>query len=144
MAPVVMSTIAAQSLAFTEVSFDGVASLRTAQGRVPMLKFSMNSMTFAGGATLTVKRHKVSVVTTGPSFGFAGHVVLYTTKLSGELNGVKVTFTPKSPPLHLHPQPAVHRRGPQSALCDLGLPAGHWPDNRGHLSAGHRHLSGKR
>ena len=68
-----------------------------------MLKFSMNSMTFAGGATLTVKRHKVSLVTAGPSFGFAGDVVLYTTKLSGELNGVKVTFTPKNPPLHLHP-----------------------------------------
>ena len=68
-----------------------------------MLKFRMNAMTFAGRATLTVQRHSVPLVTTGSSFGFTGHVVLYTTKLSGELNGVKVTFTPKSPPLHLHP-----------------------------------------
>ena len=58
-------------------------------------------MTFAGRATLTVQRHSVPLVTTGSSFGYTGHVVLYTTKLSGELNGVKVTFTPKSPPQHV-------------------------------------------
>jgi len=98
---VVVATIAAQSLAFTEVSFDGVATLRTAHGAVPMLKFSMKAMTFAGRATLTVKRHRVPLVATGSSFGFDGHVVLYTTKLSGHLNGVKVTFTPKSPPQHM-------------------------------------------
>jgi hypothetical protein len=98
----VASTIAAGSLAFTEVSFDGVASVPTAHGTVSMLVFSMTSMTFSGPATLTVRRYRHSLVTTGSSFGFTGHVLLYTTKLSGDLNGVKVTFTPKNPPLGLH------------------------------------------
>ena len=100
-----MSTIAAGSLAFTEVSFDGVASVPTAHGTVSMLAFSMTSMTFSGPATLTVRRYRHSLVTMGSSFGFTGHVLLYTTKLSGDLNGVKVTFTPKNPPLGLHRNP---------------------------------------
>ena len=58
-------------------------------------------MTFSGGAVLTVKQPRQSLVTMGSSFGFTGHVVLYTTKLSGVLNGVEVNFTPKNPPLHL-------------------------------------------
>ncbi len=101
MASVLVSTIAAATLAFSQVSFDGVAEVPTANGDVPMLMFSMSSMTFSGGAILTVKRPKQSLVTMASSFGFTGHVVLYTTKLSGVLNGVKVNFTPKNPPLHL-------------------------------------------
>jgi hypothetical protein len=106
MASVLVSTLAAASLAFSEVTFDGVAQVPTANGNVPMLMFTMSSMTFSGGAVLTVKRSRQSFVTMGSSFGFTGHVVLYATKLTGVLNGVKVNFTPKNPPLHL-PSDAV-------------------------------------
>ena len=97
-----VSTIAAESLAFTAVSFDGVAQVRTIHGAVPMLKFSMTSLTCTGRAALTVKHLGHSFIATGSSFGFTGHVVLYTTKLSGDLNGKKVTYTPANPPGHLN------------------------------------------
>jgi hypothetical protein len=103
MASTLVSTIAASSLTFSEVTFGGVAEVPTARGPVPMLLFTMSEMTFSGGAMLTVKRPGRTFVTQGSSFDFVGHVVLYTTKLSGELNGVKVTFTPKHPPQHVPP-----------------------------------------
>jgi hypothetical protein len=103
MASALLSTIAAPTLTFSEVSFGGVAEVPTARGTVPMLMFTMSSMTFSGGAMLTVKRRGQLLVTRGSSFDFSGHVVLYTTNLSGDLNGVKVTYTPKHPPQHVLP-----------------------------------------
>jgi hypothetical protein len=82
----------------TGLSYDGVASVPTATGAVQMLKFSMDSMTLSGGTVLTVNENGHAVVTNGSSLDFSGNVVLYTTRLSGQLLGVTVTFTPQNPP----------------------------------------------
>ena len=87
----------------TGLAFDGIAQVPTAAGPVPMLKFSMASMTFSGGARLLVTQGGHTSLARGSSLGFSGNVVLYTTKISGDLNGVRVTFTPKQPPSGLRP-----------------------------------------
>ncbi len=82
----------------TGLSYDGVASVPTATGAVSMLKFSMSSMTLSGGTVLTVDENGHRLVTSSSSLDFSGNVVLYTTRLSGQLAGVTVTFTPQNPP----------------------------------------------
>lgn len=82
----------------TGLSYDGVASVPTAAGPVQMLKFSMDSMTLSGGTVLTVNENGHAVVTNDSSLDFSGKVVFYTTRLSGQLAGVTVTFTPQNPP----------------------------------------------
>ena len=72
----------------------------TAKGAVPMLKFSMSSMTLTG-AVLTFSKDGHPLVTRGSSLAFSGGVVLYATKISGDVDGVLVTFTPKQPPVTL-------------------------------------------
>ena len=80
------------------LSYDGVADVQTATGTVPMLMFSMNSMTLSGGTVLTVSENGHTVVTNDSSLDFSGNVVLYVTRISGQLLGVTVTFTPQNPP----------------------------------------------
>jgi Family of unknown function (DUF6114) len=92
------STLTAASAALTGLSFDGVAKVPTARGTVSMLKFSMESMALSGGAVLTYSADGHSIVTRASSLGFIGHIVLYTTKISGDLDGTAVTFTPLQPP----------------------------------------------
>jgi uncharacterized protein DUF6114 len=96
-----LSLLTAGSAVLTGLSFDGVSRVPTAAGRVPMLKFSMASMTFSGGTRLLVTQAGHTSLAKEPSLGFSGDVVLYTTKISGELNGIRVTFTPKKPPSRL-------------------------------------------
>ncbi len=79
-------------------SYKGVAQVPTASGKaVPMMEFTMNSLTLDGVPTLTVTQGGVSSVTSGSSMQFTGSVVLYATQLSGDLLGVPVTLTPSSP-----------------------------------------------
>ena len=87
----------------TGLTYDGVANVQTAAGPVPMLKFSMSSMTLSGGTVLTVNESGQAVVTKESSLDFTGNVVLYTTKFSGQLLGVAVTFTPQNPPPQVLP-----------------------------------------
>jgi len=82
----------------TGLVFDGVARVRTSTGRVKMLKFSMTTMTFAGGATLTYDIVAASLVTRAASLSFSGDIVLYTTRLAGDLHGAAVDYTPQHPP----------------------------------------------
>jgi hypothetical protein len=82
----------------TGLSYDGVANVQTATGTVPMLMFSMDSMTLTGGTVLTVSDNGHTVVTNDSSLDFTGNVVLYTTRISAQLLGVTVTFTPQNPP----------------------------------------------
>ena len=83
--------------ALTGMSYDGIASVPTAHGMEKMLKFSMTSLKLPG-AVLTVTRGGRSVVTADSSMEFSGNVELYTTKISGMLGGVRVTFTSAVPP----------------------------------------------
>lgn len=85
----------------TGLVFDGVARVRTSRGRVKMLKFSMTTMTFADGAALTYSIHGHSPVTRASSLSFSGDIVLYTTRLTGDLDGALVDFTPSDPPSKL-------------------------------------------
>jgi len=92
------SSITAASAVLTGLSFDGVAKVATANGTVRMLKFSMSSLTLSGGTVLTVVQTGHSFFARDSSLAFSGNVVLYTTKFSGDLAGVRVTFTAKKPP----------------------------------------------
>ena len=91
-------TLVTGSALLLGASYKGVAQVPTASGRtVPMMEFTMNSLTLDGAPTLTVTQGGVSSVTSGSSMQFTGNVVLYATQLSGSLLGVPVTLTPSSP-----------------------------------------------
>jgi hypothetical protein len=97
------STLTAGSAVLTGLSYDGVTSVPTAAGPVPMLTFRMNSLVLAGGTALTVTAGGHTLLVADSSLDFSGNVVLYTTRFSGLLLGVPVTFTPASPPPALLP-----------------------------------------
>lgn len=92
-------TLVTGSALLLGASYQGVAQVPTATpGKtVPMMEFTMNSLTLDGAPTLTVTQGGVSSVTSGSSMQFTGNVVLYATQLSGDLLGVPVTITPSSP-----------------------------------------------
>ena len=91
-------TLVTGSALLLGASYKGVAQIPTAGGpTVPMMEFTMNSLTLDGAPTLTVTQGGVSSVTSGTSMQFTGNVVLYATQLSGSLLGVPVTITPSSP-----------------------------------------------
>jgi hypothetical protein len=91
-------TLVTGSALLLGASYRGVAQVPTASGNtVPMMEFTMNSLTLDGAPTLTVTQGQASSVTSGSSMQFTGSVVLYATQLSGDLLGVPVTLTPSSP-----------------------------------------------
>ena len=91
-------TLVTGSALLLGASYKGVAQVPTVSGKaVPMMEFTMNSLTLDGAPTLTVTQGGVSSVTSGSSMQFTGSVVLYATQLSGDLLGVPVTLTPGSP-----------------------------------------------
>jgi hypothetical protein len=98
-----LSTLTAGSAVFTGLSFDGVAHLPTASGPVPVLKFSMTSLTLSGATRLLVTQGGHTVLERDSSLRLSGNVVLYTTRISGDLDGARVTFTPGRPPSRLGP-----------------------------------------
>ena len=97
-AAAVPATLTAGSALMAGLSYDGVASVPTADGPQQMLKFSMSSLTLSGGIVLTVDDDGHSRVTRNTSVQLTGNVVLYATRLSGDLLGIPLTFTPASPP----------------------------------------------
>lgn len=92
-------TLVTGSALLLGASYAGVAQVPTATPgqTVPMMEFTMNSLTLDGAPTLTVTQGGASSVTSGTSMQFTGSVVLYATQLSGSLLGVPVTITPSSP-----------------------------------------------
>lgn len=59
-----------------------------------MMQFTMNAITLSG---MELRSGSGAVMTTrAPSVSLSGHVVLYTTELSGKLLGLPVTLTPGS------------------------------------------------
>jgi hypothetical protein len=97
-AATVPTVLTAGSARLVGLAYDGVAQVPRASGRlVPMMKFSLQSVTLTGSPTLTIQQN-ASVATTRTSLlSFSGNVVLYATKLSGDLLGLPVTLTPSSP-----------------------------------------------
>jgi hypothetical protein len=91
-------TLVTGSALLLGASYQGVAQVPTASGKaVPMMEFTMNSLTLDGAPTLTVTQGGVSSVTSSSSMQFTGSVALYATELSGDLLGVPLTLTPSSP-----------------------------------------------
>lgn len=92
------SALNARSAVLTGWTFDGVAHVATARGRVAMLEFTMTSLVLSG-STLRVVVAGLSVPTSAVSLSFSGRVILLATKFSGNLHGRAVTYTPSRPPL---------------------------------------------
>jgi hypothetical protein len=91
------SMITADSATLTGLHFDGVATVATASGPQRMLKFSMSGLSLKDG-DLTVTQDGSTVAVQGTSFTFSGNVTLLTTKFSGSLLGVPLSFSPSLPP----------------------------------------------
>jgi hypothetical protein len=91
------SMITADSATLTGLHFDGVATVATAGGPQRMLKFSMSGLSLKDG-DLTVTQDGRTVAVQGTSFTFSGDVTLLTTKFSGSLLGVPLSFSPSLPP----------------------------------------------
>src|ERR1022692_1638224 len=97
LAAAAQSSLTADSALLEGLSYDGVAQVATASGTVTMMKFTMSSLTLTGNIALTVSQGGGTAVTRSSSMHFGGPVVLYATKLSGDLLGIPVTITPTSP-----------------------------------------------
>jgi Family of unknown function (DUF6114) len=91
------STITADSATLTGLHFDGVATVRTASGPEQVLKFSMSGLSLKNGK-LTVTQDGAAMAVQAASFTFSGNVTLLTTKFSGSLLGVPLSFSPQFPP----------------------------------------------
>ena len=91
------ATITADSATLTGLHFDGVATVQTASGPERVLKFTMSGLSLKNG-DLTVDRDGRAMAVQAASFTFSGHVTLLTTKFSGSLLGVPLSFSPTLPP----------------------------------------------
>jgi hypothetical protein len=92
----VPASLTASSAEITGFAYDGLATVHTAKGPVKMMEFSMSSLSLSGVA-LTVSQGGAVLTTHAPQLDLNGKVVLYATRLSGDLLGVPVTITPQSP-----------------------------------------------
>jgi hypothetical protein len=90
-------TLRADSLTMSGLSYDGVASLPSANGTVKALKFTMSKAVLKN-VNQSVARGGTTVRTRTPNLTLTGDVVMYTTKMSSKLLGIPLTFTPESPP----------------------------------------------
>ncbi|MEU5994056.1 DUF6114 domain-containing protein [Spirillospora sp. NPDC047418] len=115
-------TLRADSLTMSGLSYDGVASLSSANGTVKALKFTMSKAVLKN-VDQTVARGGTTARTRTPNLTLTGDVVMYTTKMSSKLLGIPLTFTPENPPPLTLPymvmtdvvseQPAVTANGAQ-------------------------------
>ncbi len=60
------------------------------------MQFSMTSLSLTS-INLTTSQNGTAITTRAPSLALSGDVVLYASKLSGDLLGVPITITPDSP-----------------------------------------------
>jgi hypothetical protein len=90
------SSLTASSAVITGFAYDGLATVHTAKGPVKMMQFTMSSLSLTGVA-LTVSQGGTELTTDAPQLDLNGKVVLYATKLSGDLLGVPITITPQTP-----------------------------------------------
>jgi hypothetical protein len=90
------ASLTAASAVITGFAYDGLATVHTARGPVKMMQFTMSSLSLSG-VDLTVSQGGAVLTTHAPELDLSGKVVLYATRLSGDLLGVPVTITPQSP-----------------------------------------------
>jgi hypothetical protein len=96
-APAAISVITADSVTMDHFVYQGNAKLPTASGgAVTMMKFTASSLTLSGHVADAITEAGVTAVTSSPVMAFNGNVVIYSTKLSGSLLGVPLTFTPST------------------------------------------------
>jgi hypothetical protein len=95
------SGLTAASALLTGLSFDGVATVRTRGGTVPMLRFSMNELILSDGELRARATVGSSPLIRESLASIVGHVILYTTRFSYESRGQTMTFTPRRPPAAL-------------------------------------------
>jgi Family of unknown function (DUF6114) len=88
------AVITATSATLNGLAYQGKVNLPVnGGGTVTMMKFTMNSQQLSG-LDLTVTGTGGTLTTAAPSASFSGRVVLYATKLTGQLAGVPLTLTP--------------------------------------------------
>lgn len=93
----VPAVLTAGAARLTGLTYDGVAEVaRPSGGPVAMMKFTLRSVTLTGNPTLTVHQNGSVATTTASLLSFSGNVVLYATRLSGDLLGAPVAITPSS------------------------------------------------
>jgi hypothetical protein len=90
------ASLTAASAVITGFAYDGLATVHTAKGAVRMMQFTMTSLSLTG-VELTVSQGGAALNTRAPELDLTGKVVLYATRLSGDLLGVPVTITPQTP-----------------------------------------------
>jgi len=90
------ASLTAASAVITGFSYDGLATVRTAKGPVKMMQFTMSSLSLTG-VELKISQGGATLSTRAPQLDLSGKVVLYATRLSGDLLGVPVAITPQSP-----------------------------------------------
>jgi Family of unknown function (DUF6114) len=97
-AAAVPTALTASSAKLVGLAYDGVAEVpRVSGGPVAMMKFTLQSVTLTGHPTLTIHQNGSIGTTSTTLLSFTGNVVLYATKLSGDLLGLPITLTPSSP-----------------------------------------------
>lgn len=90
------SSLTASSALITGFAYDGTVDVRTTTGTVRLMQFSMSSLSLTS-INLTTSQSGTAITTRAPSLALSGDVVLYASKLSGDLLGVPITITPASP-----------------------------------------------
>jgi Family of unknown function (DUF6114) len=97
-ASTVPTVLSAGSAQLVGLGYDGVAEVPRSSGPpLPMMKFTLRSVTLTGNPTLTISENGSVAATSTSRLSFSGNVVLYATKLSGDLLGIPVTITASSP-----------------------------------------------
>ncbi|MBO0869421.1 MAG: hypothetical protein J2P15_12720, partial [Micromonosporaceae bacterium] len=93
----VPATMSASVLTLSGFAYDGVATLPTGNGPLATLKFTMDAASNQD-FELVVGGVSDSLAITGDPVVARGRVALYTTRFSGRLLGIPLTFTPEDPP----------------------------------------------
>ena len=94
------SVLAARFAVLSGLTYEGVAAVPTATGDTRMLRFRMASLKLPA-VVLNVTAGGHSFTTRDSSLLLSGDVELLTTRLSGEFDGIRITFTAASPPADL-------------------------------------------
>ena len=90
------SSLTAASAVITGFAYDGTVTVRTTSGSVRLMQFSMSSLALTS-VDLSAGRGTAVITTRAPGLSLSGNVVLYASKLSGDLLGVPISITPGSP-----------------------------------------------
>jgi hypothetical protein len=89
------SVLTAGSATLSDFKFIAIVNMPLANGGTEkMLEFTASSADLTDGVNLSVTQSGLTTVTSSPTLDFNGSMTLYATKLSGDLLGVPLTFTP--------------------------------------------------